>query len=187
MRRFLVATAIIALALPLLGQASAPSPDKTGEHPDALCVVSGRVVTVAEGSPLRSARVALMPEPSRSDAQIYATTSESDGRFLLKDVPPGRYRFLAIRAGFVEQQYQSQGTKGGAVLALKPGQKINDALFRMTSAGVITGRVNNEDGEPLIGVRIVALQKPTEEELEDEDPAASQKRELRPVAGSHTD
>jgi carboxypeptidase family protein len=152
-------------------------------HPDSLCVVTGRVVTAAEGTPLKSARIALMLEQSRSDAHPYAATSDDDGRFLLKDVPPGRYQLLAMRAGFVEQQYQSQElllTERYWPL-LKPGQKISDVMFRMIRAAVITGRVNNEDGEPLIGVQIVALQRPTEEEIEDKGLGSSQKRELRPA------
>ncbi len=92
-----------------------------------------------------------------------------------------------LLAGFVERHYQSHGNDEGAVLSLNPGQKIGDVLFRMTRTAVITGHINNENGEPLIGVQIVALQKPTEDEIEDEGGRASQKQELRPVAGSHTD
>jgi hypothetical protein len=94
MRRFLPALVIAALALGLLAQSSGPSPDKTKEHPDSLCVVAGRVVTAAEGNPLKSARVGLVPERPGWEAfsHIYTTTSDSDGRFILKDVAPGRYR-----------------------------------------------------------------------------------------------
>jgi hypothetical protein len=70
MRRFLPAVATIVLAPTLLGQTSAPSPAHTEEHPETLCVIAGRVVTAAEGIPLGSARIALMPEESRPDAQI---------------------------------------------------------------------------------------------------------------------
>ncbi len=87
----------------------------------------------------------------------------------------------------MDQQYQSQGTDAGAVLALKPGQKISDVLFRMTAAAVITGRVNNEDGEPMIRVQVVALRRPTEEETEEDIPFASRTQTLIPVASSQTD
>src|SRR5436309_2753903 len=186
MRRFL--PVMFAVALSLLAQTPVPSPDKKAEeHPASPCRVGGRVVTAAEGSPLKSARVALVPEDSRSDTLIYGATSDSDGHFLLKEVVPGRYRFCATRAGFVDQQYQSQGTDAGAVLALKPGQKISDVLFSMTAAAVITGRVNNEDGEPMIRVQVVALRRPTEEETEEDIAFASRKQTLIPVASSQTD
>ena len=186
MRRFL--PVMFAVALSLLAQTPVPSPDKKAEeHPASPCRVGGRVVTAAEGSPLKSARVALVPEDSSSDTLIYGATSDSDGHFFLKEVVPGRYRFFATRAGFVDQQYQAKGTDGGAVLALKPGQKISDVLFRMTTAAVITGRVNNEDGDPMIRVQVIALRGPTEKETEEESPFASRKQTLIPVASSQTD
>jgi Carboxypeptidase regulatory-like domain len=184
MRRFLPAFLFIAISLTLFSQTSVPR--NKPEEPDP-CSVAGRVVTAAEGSPLKAARALLVPERSRPDTHIYAASSDSDGRFLLKDVAPGRYQFFATRAGFVTQQYQSQGTEGGAVLGLKPGQKISDVLFRMTVAAVISGRVNNEDGEPTIGVQVVALRRPNEEDLEEESPFNSRKQQPVPVASARAD
>src|SRR5438309_9960424 len=136
MRRFL--PVMFAVALSLLAQTPAPSPDKKAEeHPASPCRVGGRVVTAAEGSPLKSARVALVPEDSRSDTLIYGATSDSDGHFLLKQVVPGRYRFFATRAGFVDQQYQSQGPDAGAVLALKRGHTIGYGWYSMTPHAAI--------------------------------------------------
>src|SRR5216683_2936448 len=45
----------------------------------------------------------------------------------------------------------------------------------MMVSGVVTGRVTNEDGEPMVRAQIVALQRPSEEELEHEGPSASRK------------
>jgi Carboxypeptidase regulatory-like domain len=109
MWRFLLAPPIAALALGMLAQTSAPPSDQQAESANAPCTVAGRVVTAAGGEPLKSARVALVPEHSRSShPHIYATISEIDGHFLLKDVAPGRYQFFATRTGFVDQQYQSE-------------------------------------------------------------------------------
>ncbi|MGZ4732378.1 MAG: carboxypeptidase regulatory-like domain-containing protein [Terriglobales bacterium] len=151
-------------------------------------MVSGRVVTAAEGSPLKSARVSLVLERSESTKQqVFATTTDSDGRFLLKDFPPGRYRFSATRPGFVNQQYQAKGSDDGALLSLKSGEKVSDVLFRMIVSGVITGRVINEDGEGMVHVQVVALRAPTEDEIEDEGWMNPRKTELRPVASARTD
>jgi protocatechuate 3,4-dioxygenase beta subunit len=178
---------MIVLALTLVGQVSPPSSDKTEEKTDSLCTVAGRVVTAAEGTALRSGRIALLPEDWKSNSHVYATTSDSDGRFLLKDVPPGRYKFVAMHVGFVEQQYRAHGTEAGAILGLRPGQKIEDVLFRLTRAAVITGSVNNENGEPLVGVQVLVLNRPSEDEIEDLGEWASRKLELQPVASGHTD
>ena len=121
------------------------------------------------------------------NTQLYAATTDSDGRFLLKDLVPGRYRFAANRAGFVTQSYKAKGTDEGAVLSLRPGERVSDVLFRMMVSGVVTGRVTNEDGEPMVSAQIVALQRPSEEELEDEGRSASRKWRLQAVSSAQTD
>ena len=188
MRCFLPVPAVIIVSASLLAQTSPPAA-KAGLHPTPTCIVAGRVVTAAEGSPLKSARVSLTPESSDSaKKQMFAATTDSDGHFLLKDVAPGRYRFFATRAGFVDQQYQAGGNDDGAVLSLKPGDRVSDLLFRMIVSGVITGRVTNEDGEGVVRVEVIALRKPGEEEMEEEGRLAFfRKSELHAVSSAQTD
>jgi hypothetical protein len=177
----LVATAFFA-------QTAAPQSPRPQDKPPALCTVVGRVVAAADGAPLKSARVALVPERHDRHSRIYASVSDGEGRFVLKDVEPGRYDFFANRVGFVDQHYQSQGTdSGGAVLTLREGQKVTDALFRLTVAAVITGRILDEDDQPMPGVRVSALRRATDDDTEDENPFSTRKRDLLPVAGADTD
>jgi 5-hydroxyisourate hydrolase-like protein (transthyretin family) len=150
-------TAVMILSARLLAQSAEPPQEKTAQHPQPLCAVSGSVVTAAEGTPLKSTRVALVPEGRNSKKHMYAASTDSDGRFLLKDVEQGRYTFLATRAGFVDQHYQAKGAETGATLSLKPGDKVSDVLFRMTLAAVITGRVTSEDGEAMVRIQVIAL------------------------------
>jgi hypothetical protein len=145
----LLPPAMIVVAMSLLAQTS-PPPGKPDGHPESSCSVGGRVVSAVDGSPLRSARVTLVPEHDGEKTQIYAATTDSDGRFLLKDLVPGHYHFAANRTGFVTQSYQAKGTDDGAVLSLRPGEQVSDVVFRMMVSGVVTGRVTNEDGEPMI-------------------------------------
>jgi hypothetical protein len=164
--------------------ASASKPADKGPPP---CVVSGRVVTDADGTPLASSRVALIPEHQRRESQVYAAISDSSGRFTISDVPAGRYRFLATHTGYVDQHYQSSGDDTGAILALQAGQELKDVLFRLTLAAVLTGRVNDEDGEPMALVEVVALRRPTDEETEDRDDSPSRRPELLPAGNAQTD
>jgi hypothetical protein len=99
-------------------------------------------VTAAEGSPVKSARVALMPDHSRSHEQLYAATTDNDGQFTIKGIPPGRYRFLASHSGFVQQHYKAAPGESGPIFSLSAGEKVSDALFRLVAAAVITGRVS---------------------------------------------
>jgi protocatechuate 3,4-dioxygenase beta subunit len=185
MRRLLPALIVIVVAVSLLAQTSPPS-GKAG-LPDSSCVVSGRVIAAADVSPLKSARLTMVPEQGGRKPQLYTATTDSDGRFLLKDVPPGRYRFAASHPRFVTQSYKAMGTDDGALLWLRPGAQVNDVLFRMIVSGVITGRLTNEDGEPMVRVLVNALQEPSEEALEDEGALPSGKRKLQTVSAALTD
>jgi Carboxypeptidase regulatory-like domain len=103
---------------------------------------------------------------------------------LLRTSRPAATRFLPC-AGFVEQQYQAKGSDVGAVLSLKPGDKISDVLFRLTRTAVVTGRVTNEDGEAMSRVQVIALRGPSEEEIEDGDRSTS--RRLHAVSSAQID
>ena len=187
MRRFLLAPATAALTLGLVAQTS-PPPDQRAETANAPCTVAGRVVTAAGGEPLKSARVALVPEHSSSSRpHMYATISDIDGAFVLKDVAPGRYQFFSTRTGFVDQQYQSEDPDSGAVLALRPGQKIGEVLFRMIMAAAVTGRVTDENGEPMAGVQVSASRRLSEDEIEEEAFYASKKQRLTTAGAAQTD
>lgn len=179
---FSVAAALV--LLPLFSSAQYANPAQKLPPP---CTVSGRVVTAAEGTPLKSSRVALIPERKTSESQVYATVSDSTGRFIIKNIPAGRYRFLASHTGYVDLPYQSSGGDTGAVLALHAGQEVKDVLFRMTLSGVITGRVNDEDGEPMALIQVLALRRPTNEELEDPERSPWGGHELQPAGLSQTD
>ncbi|HXJ86741.1 MAG TPA: hypothetical protein VMS18_07995 [Candidatus Binatia bacterium] len=67
MRRFLLMPAVAAFAAALLAQSGPRSNTKPTEDPaSAGCTVTGRVVAAADGNPLKSARVTLIPQNDRS-------------------------------------------------------------------------------------------------------------------------
>jgi len=73
------------------------------------------------------------------------------------------------------------------VLSLVSGQEVKDVIFRMVRAGVITGKVVDEAGEPMLGAAISVLRKPSEEEVEDEEPGTKKKYQLVPAGAGATD
>jgi protocatechuate 3,4-dioxygenase beta subunit len=186
MLRILSAFLLAGTSVALVAQ-SLPSNLEKADSKLANCTVSGRVVTAGEGSPIKSARVTLMLQNPGENWHFYQSTSDSEGRFVVQGVAPGRYQFFATHAGYVNRFYHSEEMDEGTVLALKPGQKITDVLFRMVPAAVATGRITDEDGEPMAEVEVTALQPPSDEEDEDDSPFHSRVQDLMPVESTRTD
>ena len=133
-------------------------------RPDDSCSVSGQVSNAATGEPVRRALVYLRridASPGVTNISVSNTAStDAAGRFAMTGIAPGKYRLSAERNGFLTAQYGSRGPdKAGTLLTLEPGQKSNDLTMRLTPHGVITGRVLDEEGEPVSGVNVQVLRQ----------------------------
>src|SRR5882757_9972029 len=175
MRVFVAAIFCLVLASAAVVQITASQADRTGgKHPGkqpAVCSVAGQVISATDGAPLISSRVVLIPEDSDSP-QAFSAATDSDGRFEIKNASPGSYTFLAIHTGYISQQYQARGPNGGALLTLVPGQELDRVLFRLVRGAVITGRILDENGEPMARVSVAALRRPNFDDFDDEGPGS---------------
>jgi protocatechuate 3,4-dioxygenase beta subunit/5-hydroxyisourate hydrolase-like protein (transthyretin family) len=128
---------------------------KNDKEKDATCRVSGMVVKLADGAPLRNATVQL--ENGEDREHTIATKTATDGRFELKNIPAGRYKLYVWRNGFVETEYgKKKPSDPGAAFSLSPGEIKKDLVFRLIPAAVITGRVFDEDGEAVPNATVTA-------------------------------
>lgn len=83
--------------------------------------------------------------------------TDSSGHFVLTGIPAGSYHFRASKVGYVEQAYHPDASGQAQLLTLTPGDKVDKVLFRLGRAGVITGRITDESGEPLVSIAVIAL------------------------------
>jgi hypothetical protein len=160
MKRSTLSLIFVLLACALLAQGSSLA-RQTGTQ-DTSCSISGLVVRLGGGEPLNKARVMLVPTEDQIRALKHKESrvvfTEASGKFSIAGIEPGRYRLIVLRSGYVTQEYgQKTPNRPGAILALDSGKKLDDILFRMVSAGVITGRVLDESGEGVPWVVIQAL------------------------------
>lgn len=134
---------------------TAPGKDSSDEQ---TCTVSGIVIRSQDSGPLKNATVQLT---NGSDREHHiATKTTADGHFLLKNVPAGQYKLIVTRNGYVSQELgQKKPDDPGAVFTLRQGQRITDLVFKLGLAGVITGKVFDEDGEPMVGVVVRAMRQ----------------------------
>src|SRR5580704_4162375 len=120
------------------------------------CSVSGLVVKLQGSVPLPSSTVRF--ESIDDHTRSFSGLTDTSGRFEVKGIQPGRYRLRVIRNGYITQEYgQRTPNDPGAILALSPGQDLKELLFRLLPSGVISGRIQNENSDPLPWVRVSAL------------------------------
>jgi Carboxypeptidase regulatory-like domain len=139
-------------------KSSASEQANSDRSKQSVCAVAGTVLRASTGEPLKKARVILSSRSADDSAQPFVAISDATGHFAFD--PPGRYDMRVDRTGFVPQRYaQDDPDKPGAILTLAAGQKMTDLVFRLQSAGVITGHISDEDGDPAEGVIVTILRR----------------------------
>lgn len=99
----------------------------------------------------------LMPQERQSGWTPYTASTGEDGSFAMKDIEPGRYRLSVMRNGYVRLEYGARGPgRPGATLNLNRGQRLTELNFALVKQSVITGRVVDEDGEPVSRASVFA-------------------------------
>jgi protocatechuate 3,4-dioxygenase beta subunit len=118
--------------------------------------IEGQLVNRSTGAPLNKA-VMTLELLSGHDTSV-STGTDEQGRFTFTDLKAGRYRLTAERRGFLRQNYGAgkYGT-GAKFVGVAPNQPVNAIVFKLTPESVISGRIIDEDGEPVEGVRVAVL------------------------------
>lgn len=128
-------------------QAQAPSKD-----PKVLASIEGRTVTAA-GQPIRKVMLTLRRMDAGSASTAITASTDSEGKFVFSSLEPGRYNLWAEKAGYLRQSYGSKQASvymsAGTPLALTSGQHLKDISFELTPQAVISGKVLDDEGDPV--------------------------------------
>jgi hypothetical protein len=122
------------------------------------CMIAGTVVDAVSEQPLRGAEVRLRGTPGTSAPVSQSTSASTDanGRFVFEGLAAGRYVLMASHDGYANNNRDNPGLRG-KMLAVAPGQRINDVVLRLLPDGIIAGHITNEAGKPLRGVSLQAM------------------------------
>ena len=113
------------------------------------------MVAAGTGAPLR--RVQIRASARGVPLARFATT-DAEGRFELRNLPAGQWMLAASRSGFVTQRFgQRHAFQAVDPIDLSAGERFGAANFALPRGGVITGRVYDELGEPIAGLRVEVL------------------------------
>jgi hypothetical protein len=137
-------------------------PARPPSAPDDLCTIQGQVFNAATGDPVKKANLNLqrtdMTTEYNSMPVSYTTVTDASGKFAMKDIEAGKYRLLVNRNGFITTSYGARGpNRAGTTLTLLKGQHLSEITFRLTPHGIVTGRITDDEGEPLSYVSVQLL------------------------------
>jgi len=153
------------------------APQAQTYKPEELCKLDGVVKHAVTGEPVRKASLVLMPIDTRNSPVPNTTVTDAEGKFSMKDIEPGQYRFTASKAGFVQTSYgATPANRQGTTLTLAKGQSAKDIEFRLQPHAVITGRVLDDDGDPVQYAQVQLMSYRT----------MQGKRQLVPSSGAST-
>ena len=160
---------------------SAVNPSQTpapAVKPEDRCKIVGSVLGAGTDAPLRKADVQLVPVQHQDTESPYGATTDGSGQFVIENIDPGQYRLMAERNGFVQGSYGDRGNSRGMgeTLTLVAGQTMKDLTIKLVQQGVITGRIADEDGDPLANVQVQCMRYAW----------MKGKRELMPSGGAST-
>ena len=114
--------------------------------PDPKPDVAG-ITLDSKGAPLRKVDLILLPLAKNAVGEpmpSYNMVSANDGNFEFYGVPPGQYRLMADRAGYLRTRYGAKTQWGtGTVLTLRQGVPITGLQLRLPEQATISGKVLN--------------------------------------------
>ena len=128
--------------------------------PAATGRLSGQVVAAGTNAPVAGARVMVFPTgrqampPSGPIALPPQSMTDQNGRFVFNGVAAGQYRLDVQKTGFASSLDPTARPQTYTVAA---GQALDTITIVLQRGAVISGKVIDQNGEPVTEARLVAL------------------------------
>jgi protocatechuate 3,4-dioxygenase beta subunit len=114
--------------------------------------LEGTAVHAVTREPLSNVHVRLIAATFGGITGAYGAMSDRTGHFSIATIRPGTYILLPERAGFLH--VQPKGSTSIPTLTIKPGEALTGYQLEMAPRAAISGRVVDEAGDPVQGVRV---------------------------------
>ena len=126
------------------------------QMPPGTATLLGRATEAGTTRPVAGALVVL----TLSGAAPLRVMADAQGQFAFRDLPPGRFAVTASRPGYADGAFGRQRPGGPTqTLALADNQHAIDVVVPLWKNAVITGRVVDEAGDPMVGATVRVLKR----------------------------
>lgn len=154
--RFLLPIAITALLF--VNATDSPGQNVAG---DFTASISGRV-TIAD-KPAAGIRVIASVSNSFDKRIVGKATTDQDGNYRITGLAAGRFTVAPVARAFVRSLRTGDPNHSSRPMNVSAGEEITNIDFKLLRGGVITGRITDADGSPIIGEAVSILPIKTQE------------------------
>ena len=145
--RIVTFLAVFVLASPVIAFQKSKQPKEPSGK------ISGRVTV--DDRPARGVTVLLLPgDLGLSNKMTFKATTDNDGHFQLRGIPAGGYQIQAFAPALVNDRYG----RPSQIINLNDGESVDGIDIALKPGGVITGRVTDVNGAPVIqeNIRLIS-------------------------------
>ena len=119
---------------------------------DLNATIGGKITLKGKGTAGIVVTLRKSGEPYGPTTADYRATTNDDGEYRITDVRAGSYQILTFAPAFV-----SSGDRYGQDLIVNKGETIEHLDFTLVRGGVITGKVVDAEGRPVIEESVTAI------------------------------
>ena len=147
----------IIVACTLMGSI-APQTTSTTKKSEPAAEISGVVASDDKGT--RPVRDALVMIAGTNVGLIRVTATDNLGHYRFAGLPAGKFLLAAGKPAYISALYGAHRVgRPGTVVSVTQGQRLTGIGLALLRGGIITGRVIDDDGQPVAGARVRVMQR----------------------------
>jgi hypothetical protein len=142
-------------ALALLTLSATLSLAQTSGNVQSTGVITGRVTI--DDKPAAGVLVGLMrtqPTSMSEGGALVKVATDAEGRYRLAQVPAGSFRVAPLAPGYVAPSESPNPFESGKAVNVREDETVENLNFSLARGGVITGKVMDASGKPLVEQRL---------------------------------
>ena len=156
LRKFQIVILIISLSLCCSGVSLAQTTSKAGS-----ASIAGRVTLGGKG--IADIVVVASIASSYENRTVAQTRTDVDGKYRLSGLPMGAFRISPVSKAHAVGEGPPTRNRMSQSINVADGESVSDIDFQLLKGGVITGRISDPDGTPVINEQVAVSRTDAQE------------------------